>query len=112
MPEIGVGPLKEPLRQGCYFPFYKMMVDYTGEVLIYSNERAQKLVVGDLNTSTLMEVWNGRPFNGVRKRLANKDRSHAPCNLCDVHGLYNGEQHFAAWQRYYHGQSERGASAR
>lgn len=112
LPEIGVGPLKEPLRQSCYYPFYKMMVDYTGEVLICSNDWAKKLVVGDLNQSTLMEVWNGPLFNELRKRLINKDRSQPPCNLCDVHGLYNGEDHFAAWERYLATRAPQDFSAR
>lgn len=108
LPRIGVGPLREPLRQSCYYPFYKMMVDYTGEVLICSNDWAKKLVVGDLNRAGLLEVWNAPLFNAARKRLVDKDRSQPPCNLCDVNGLYNGENHFAAWQRYYAAHPEAG----
>ena len=101
-----VESLKEPMKQPCHYPFYKMMVDYDGKVLICSNDWAKKLIVGDLNDQTVFEVWNSPGFNRCRKNLVTCNRRFSPCNLCDVNGLYNGKAHFDAWVRYYDKQKK------
>lgn len=99
--KIRVEPLKEPLKQACFYPFYKVMVDYDGKVMICSNDWLKKLIVGDLNSQTIFQVWNSNEFNRARKNLMHDNRKFAPCDLCDVNGLYNGKSHFEAWVRYY-----------
>lgn len=101
---IRIEPLKEPLKQPCYYPFYKMLVDYNGDVLICSNDWLKNLIVGNLHGQTVYEVWNGHKFNEARIRLMRHDRSFAPCDICDVNGIYNGGIHFQAWIQYYQKQ--------
>lgn len=99
--KVRIEPLKVPLKQPCYYPFYKIMVDYNGEVMICSNDWLKKLIIGNLNNHTVYEVWNSDKFNTVRENLINNNRGFSPCNLCDVNGLYNGGIHFTAWKSYY-----------
>lgn len=94
-------PLKEPFRQPCYYPFYKMMVDYNGDVMICSNDWLKKLIVGNLNHQSIIEVWLSEGFMRARKNLVNGDRNFFPCSKCNVNGLYNGREHFEAWLDYY-----------
>ena len=99
--KIKVEPLKEPLKQPCYYPFYKMMVDYDGKVMICSNDWQKKLIVGNLSKQSVLAVWNSREFNNARKNLVQSNREFAPCNLCDVNGMYNGQKHYEAWVKHY-----------
>lgn len=99
--KMKVEALKEPLRQPCYYPFYKMMVEYDGKVMICSNDWLKKLIVGDLNEQSVFAVWNSREFNNARRKLMQSNREFDPCNLCDVNGLYNGQRHYEAWLEYY-----------
>ena len=101
IPEIGVGALDEPLKRPCYYPFYQLLIDYDGSVLICPHDWGKKLVVGNLNTGSLMDIWNNSPMRRIRQRLGASDRNFAPCNKCDVDGTYMGGEHFERWKTYY-----------
>lgn len=98
---LGMRQLSEPLKSRCYYPFYMMFVDYTGEVIICSHDWGKKLIVGNLKEESIIEVWTGRLMTDVRKKLAIGDREFPPCNKCDVKGTFMGEEHFRKWQEYY-----------
>lgn len=98
---VNVKPLEKSLNQPCHYPFYKMVVDYTGEVVICSNDWLKKRVVGNVKHQTVFEIWNSEGFNQARKNLINSNRCFAPCEKCDVNGLYNGKPHFNAWRKFY-----------
>ena len=108
IPEAGVGPLKEPLQRPCFYPYYQVLVDYDGAVLLCPHDWGKKLVVGNLNHQSIHELWNGRVMRRVRRSLANSDRNFAPCNVCDVDGTLMGRQHFEEWMDYY---SKQGAAS-
>ena len=103
---IDVEPLKEPMKQPCHYPFYNMMVDYDGKVIMCSSDWFKKLVVGDLNSQTIFEVWNSNAFNTARKSLITNNRNFEPCKTCDVNGILNGKPHFLAWKEYYKNNSK------
>lgn len=103
--KLGRQRLNEPLKSECFYPFYMMFVDYTGEVLLCSHDWGKRLVAGNLNSESITAVWTGKTMNGVRARLAGKDRGFRPCNECDVHGTYMGRDHFEKWQKSRHSNS-------
>ena len=105
IPEVGVGPLKEPLKRPCFYPFYQVLVDYDGAVLLCPHDWGKKLVVGNLNDSTIHELWDSRVMRRVRRNMANSDRNFAPCNVCDVDGTLMGKPHFEQWMQYYDKQA-------
>ena len=78
----------------CYYPFYKMFVDWNGDVLFCSNDWGREHVIGNLLEQTLEDVWFGKPMKKIRARLAKGDRSKSPCNKCSVNGTLFGEQSF------------------
>lgn len=93
-------PLNEPLKNRCYYPFYMIYIDYDGKVLICSHDWFKKLVVGDLNDSTIMEIWNSDKMNEIRERLDKKYRGFEPCGVCNVNGTMYGQKKFEEWQFY------------
>lgn len=99
--EIGVTVLTEAMKHPCYYTHYRMMIDYTGEVLLCPHDWGKKLIVGDLHKQSILEIWTGRLLTSVRKRLGEGDRAFPPCNKCDVLGTRQGGEHFNAWQEHY-----------
>ena len=62
----------------CHYPFYKMFVDWNGDVLFCSNDWGREHVVGNLLQQTLYDVWFSKPMTRIRKKLMKGDRSHSP----------------------------------
>ena len=95
---LNIGPLEEPLSRPCYYPFYKVLIDYDTSVLICSNDWLKKRVIGSIANESLMTIWRSAAFLEVRKKLAESNRCFSPCDKCDVDGTINGEEHFNAWR--------------
>jgi len=95
--EYKIASLKEPMRKPCYYPHYTFFMDYTGEVLICSHDWGKKLVVGNLNNESFIDIWLNQKFSLARKKLAKADRNFNPCSKCDVTGTFMGKEHVQAW---------------
>jgi len=78
----------------CYYPFYKMFVDWNGDVLFCSNDWGREHVIGNLMNDSLFDVWFSKPMQKIRRKLAKGDRSQSPCNKCSVKGTLFGKQSF------------------
>ncbi len=101
--EAGVGKIKEPLKRRCNYPFFQVVIDYDGAVLLCPHDWGKKLIAGNLNNESLLDVWNGRQMKRARLSLAQADRNFAPCNTCNVDGALLGQSHFDRWIEYYQG---------
>jgi radical SAM protein with 4Fe4S-binding SPASM domain len=102
-----VAALQDPLRRPCYYTHYRMMVDHNGDVLLCPHDWGKKLVAGNIQNESIVEIWTGKVLTHVRRRLGVGDRRLAPCNVCDVEGTRQGGEHFKAWQKYYYSQTRR-----
>ena len=91
----------------CHYPFYKMFVDWNGDVLFCSNDWGREHVVGNLLTMSLHDVWFSKPMTKIRKRLMKGDRSHSPCNKCSVDGSLFGKPSFDLVTEYYESSNNR-----
>ena len=80
--------------QPCHYPFYKMFVDWDGEVIFCANDWQKERKVGNLANHRLKDVWLGKDLNTIRKRLIKGDRSESPCNKCTVNGQLFGKPSF------------------
>ena len=80
--------------QPCHYPFYKMFVDWDGEVIFCANDWQKERKVGNLAKHRLRDVWLGEELNVIRKRLIKGDRSESPCNKCTVNGQLFGKPSF------------------
>lgn len=95
-----VKALKEPLKQPCYFPFYKMMIDYNGDVLICSNDWKKEAPVGNIANQSILDIWISEKFMKIREKLSKSDRNYKPCKTCDVNGTLNAKNAFKNWQSH------------
>ena len=98
---LGIGMLTEPLKHPCFYPHYRLMVDYNGEVLLCSHDWAKKSIVGNLNDQGIYEIWMNKRMHYARQCLGLGDRSPAPCNQCNVKGTRMGGGHFSLWTAFY-----------
>tara|TARA_R110002074_G_scaffold252830_3_gene424901 strand:- start:227 stop:1102 length:876 start_codon:yes stop_codon:yes gene_type:complete len=80
--------------QPCHYPFYKMFVDWDGEVIFCANDWQKERKVGNLAKQRLKDVWLGEDLNIIRKRLIKGDRTESPCNKCTVNGQLFGKPSF------------------
>jgi radical SAM protein with 4Fe4S-binding SPASM domain len=85
----------------CYYPFYKMFVDWNGDVLFCSNDWGREIIIGNIANQSLYDVWMCDEMKKIRLRLANGDRSKSPCNKCSVGGTLFGEPSFNLIQEHY-----------
>ncbi len=86
-----------PLKQPCYYPFYMILVDYNGDVLLCPHDWSKKLKFGNLKDKNIWDIWKGKVWNNLRRRLSNADRNFNPCKNCDVLGTVIGEENFDSW---------------
>jgi len=84
----------------CHYPFYKMFVDWNGDVLFCSNDWGREHVVGNLLQQSLHDVWFSKPMAKIRRRLIKGDRSQSPCNKCSVDGSLFGKPSFDIVKKY------------
>lgn len=102
--EIGIAPLKEPLKKPCYYPFYQIFINYDGTVLLCAHDWNKRLIVGNLNKQSILKVWDNDILKQVRVNLSRANRNFHPCDLCDAKGVLIGRNHFKKWSEYYEKQ--------
>ena len=95
----------------CHYPFYKMFIDWNGDVLFCSNDWGREHVIGNMLNNDLMDIWFGKPMRKIRARLAKGDRSHSPCNKCSVNGQLFGKKSFDIVQKYEEDNNNRKSRA-
>ena len=86
-----------PLKQPCYYPFYMILIDYNGDVLLCPHDWGRTLKFGNLTDKKLFDIWSGKALNGIRKRLSQSDRNFGACKSCDVIGTVIGKDNFNSW---------------
>ncbi len=102
--DIGINAVEKPAKRACHHPFYQTFVDYEGRVLLCTHDWGRKLIVGNVNSDSILEIWNNDILKKVRINLAKENRNFPPCNLCDAEGLLMGVNHFNEWVKYYREQ--------
>jgi radical SAM protein with 4Fe4S-binding SPASM domain len=85
----------------CYYPHYTFFFDYLGDVLLCPHDWGRKLVVGNLNKQSFLDIWLGDKMTHARQSLVQGQRIFEPCNLCDVKGTLVGKCHVSAWKNFY-----------
>ena len=93
-------PLSEPLKNSCYYPFYKVLIDFNGDVLMCSNDWKKEMIMGNISNESFIKIWSNEKFLALREKLSKKNRNHKPCNVCDVNGTMNGLESFKRWKKY------------
>lgn len=76
----------------CYLPFYKMFIDWNGDVLLCCNDWNKTVKAGNVNKKPLDELWHGKTFNAIRDNLKVGNRCDKPCDKCNVQGVLVGKE--------------------
>ena len=93
--------LEKVKHSQCFYPFYKLYVDWNGDVLFCANDWGRVRVVGNLMQQPVREVWMSKEMQKVRMRLSKGNRNFNPCNKCNVKGTLVGEKSFNLLMEHY-----------
>lgn len=73
------------LRQPCLLPYRMMVVRPTGEVSLCCNDALGKYTLGNLNHSTIEEIWNCEKYQEIRAEMRKNGRYNLHlCKNCDT----------------------------
>jgi len=79
-------------KSPCHIPFYKMMIDWNGDVLLCNNDWSRTVVFGNINTSSVYDIWFGQHMNAHRSKLLSGRHLCSPCKGCSIDGLKRGRE--------------------
>ena len=75
-------------RKACPYPFYNLVVKSNGDVVPCCVAWEDSLVVGNVRTQSLLEIWRGEPLARIhRLHLEGRRKELAACAKCDT--LFN-----------------------
>lgn len=94
LPEFENADLVLPLEKPCFYPFYQVVIDYDGSVIMCAHDWKKEGYVGNLGTESFWAIWTGPRMNRNRKLLKQNNRRFSPCDKCDVTGDLIGRAHF------------------
>ena len=76
-------PLSQPREFPCKFLWESMVVSWNGLVVPCCNDYDAKEVLGDVNHQTLKEIWNGEPYQRLRRSELGGCNNSSLCAGCD-----------------------------
>ena len=85
----------------CHYPFYKLFVDWNGDVFLCPQDWQRRVTMGNIMQKTFFEIWSGKVFNKFRKDLLCSKRDKEPCKSCNADGTFLGKIHADAWKKHY-----------
>lgn len=81
--ETGMHGQKLQAVQVCPYSFYSLIINADGEVTVCCADWRRKLVVGDLKTQSLHDIWHGEPLRSFWKdMLSGKKNQYEMCRKC------------------------------
>jgi len=72
----------------CCQPFIKCMIRHNGDVIPCCSMNGLKNIVGNVNSSSLYDIWNGYFFNSFRKIVNNEKSQPVSCSNCRKSMIY------------------------
>ncbi len=82
----------------CYLPFYKMFVNWNGDVGLCSNDWNISQVFGNVNREWINDIWESDYFKSFRNIMIKSNRIMNPCISCNVNGQVLGGESFAYYK--------------
>lgn len=71
----------------CRHPWAMFAITWDGVVVPCCNDYDKKYPLGNVNDSTLMEIWNGEPMKALRQEFLSNNVTNSLCRKCPH--LYN-----------------------
>jgi radical SAM protein with 4Fe4S-binding SPASM domain len=86
------------LYQPCHYPFYSMMLDWNGDVMLCVHDWNKKVKMGNIALDSMLDVWKSKNFDKYRAMLKKGKRILSPCSGCNTNGTLQGGVQFEAWE--------------
>ena len=74
----------------CYIPFYKLMIDWDGSVLLCDNDWSKSNKFGNVNEQSLKDIWSSDRYQSYLKKLFHTRSDCHPCKNCTAIGILRG----------------------
>ncbi len=88
-------------KDSCFLPFYKLMLDWNGDVLLCNNDWSRQNKFGNVNYDTIKNIWFGEALNNFRKKLLSTRKACGPCRYCSIDGKLRGIDSVELFLNYY-----------
>ena len=75
-------PKKIRARPPCYYLWKSFVVQWSGEVVPCCRDYDSKIVLGDVNKQTLLEIWQGREMTKLREDHLKGKFNNGLCDNC------------------------------
>jgi radical SAM protein with 4Fe4S-binding SPASM domain len=74
---------KDLFKVTCDFPWRRMVITWNGQVVPCCHDFDVKMPLGDVNTSTLQEIWNGEKMLALRQAFISGQVDNPVCRECE-----------------------------
>ena len=81
-----IEPLKKSIKYSVYLSKLYILHRLQWRCSYVFSRLGKKMVLGNLNKNTVLEIWTSKKSMKVREMLINGNRNFSPCNVCDVNG--------------------------
>jgi len=79
--------IRESLLTDCNRPSNQLVVNYKGDVVLCCNDYLGKVVLGNVNETPLLNIWNCEKLASIRKLLGDRNRDQIEmCKKCNYFG--------------------------
>ncbi len=89
------------INSPCYIPFYKLMIDWNGDILPCNNDWSRTIKFGNINATELSKIINNNDFFNFRASLTTGKRIQLPCSKCNVCGVLRGKDEFLKFKQTF-----------
>lgn len=80
-------------QSACNLPFYKLVIDWNGDVLLCCNDWHRKHKgFGNINETSLPDIWYSDEFKHIRSELSHGKRTGPACKNCSINGTLIGKE--------------------
>ena len=83
-------------RRPCSLLWRNVVILWNGDVVLCCNDYDGRLVIGNVNESTLNEIWNNKRMKELRKQQSRGQYNNGMCDMCTTYsnGVLNAETIF------------------
>jgi radical SAM protein with 4Fe4S-binding SPASM domain len=75
-------------KEVCDLPFFKLQITNNGDINACCQDPLDHLIMGNINNSSLYQIWNGYTFNKLRIDFLNRKMNlYEPCRHCEHYKL-------------------------
>jgi len=87
------------LFRPCNYPFYSIMLDWNGDVMLCVQDWNKKIKMGNAMSDSLLNIWKSSGFKKYRNMLKKGKRILSPCSECNTNGTLHGSKHLKSWNK-------------